>query len=186
MGASYVSVPETVLGFNVSHWRALAVPAANKLEHTASQVPSWPLTARKLVTHWDFMDIAHTNRMEETWEQDFELPVLSTGMAQMVMISRDFEFVGGGFYSDTTLRAQVEAERAREQEAARVGSKGQWQRGRLAGGARGESREERERPPPEVGQLMFVVPGQLVTRGSNVRVRVSHGSSGFAAFLLPQ
>ena len=199
VAASYVSVPETVLGFNVSHWRALAEPSANKIEHTASQVPSWPLTARKFVTHWDFMDIPHASRMEETWEQDFDLPVLSTGMAHMVTIARDFEFVGGGFYSDTTSRAQVEAERAQDLAAAREGGGGgftqgtgggktSWQDagGRTAGGNAEGGGEERERPPPEVGQLMFVGPGQLVTRGSTVRVRVSHGADGFAAFLLPQ
>jgi hypothetical protein len=32
---------------------------------------------------------------------------------------------------------------------------------------------------------MFVGPGQLVERGSTVRVRVTYGPQGFAAALLP-
>lgn len=191
VGGSYVSVPSTIMGHNVSSWRALAVPEANKLEHTASQVPRWPLTQRRLVTHWDFMDPPyrdakssqgppHALRMEETWEQDLDLPVVQAGLAHMVVISRELEFVGGAVYSDTT--SWVDVEQAREAEGlsgvfGRHGGEGQESE-------RVEDREERAGAVPEVGQLMFVGPGVRVERGGSVRVRVTYGAQGFHAALL--
>jgi hypothetical protein len=193
IGASYVTVPSTVLGRNVSAWHALAVPEANRLEHTASQVPRWPLTQRRLITHWDFMDPPYRDadspqgpaqalRMPETWEQDFNLTVLQTGLAHMIVISREFEFVGGPVYSDTTSRADVEE--ARETEGLPGGCG--WRDGRQGGDTIWEEgREAREKSPPEVGQLMFVGPATLIKRGGTVHVRVRHGAEGFRAALLP-
>jgi hypothetical protein len=180
IGGSYVSVPSTVAGHNVSSWRALVTPEANKLEHTASQVPRWPLTQRRLITHWDFTN--SSQRMEETWQRDFDLPVLQAGLAHMVVISREFEFVGGGVYSDTTSWADVDE--AREAEGL-SGPRG-WDDGGDGAATPDGDREERERPVPEVGQLMFVGPGVMVERGATARVRVTHGAQGFHAVLLPQ
>ena len=131
----------------------------------------------------------HATRMEETWEQVMELPVLHSGLAQMVMISRDFDFVGGSVYSDTNSRADIELERAKEVSENRASARGV---GSASGGDRAGSgaagadhdQEEWERPPPEVGQLMFVGPGYMVERGGLVRVRVSHGLGGFSAELV--
>ena len=52
--------------------------------------------------------------MEETWQRDFDLPVLQAGLAHMVVISREFDFVGGGVYSDTTSWADVDEARLTE------------------------------------------------------------------------
>lgn len=135
--------------------------------------------------------------MKESWERDFELPVLHTGIAHMVLISRDFEFAGGGVYSDTTSRAEVEFERAQAQaqeakteSSAGVGEDGRRQgtgqeHGQQGGNGEGSGETDADSPHvPEVGQLMFVGPGQFVRRDSTVRVRVSHGPEGFVAALL--
>jgi len=81
-------------------------------------------------------------------------------------------------YSRERLETERHEREAHSQNAAKGGKKG---------GEREEEdvREESERGPPEVGQLMFAMPGRLVERGSNVKVRVAHGANGFTAFLLP-
>jgi hypothetical protein len=122
----------------------------------------------------------------QIWERVVELSVHTSGVAHMIAISRDFEFVGGHYYSDTTPRAQVEAERrqggARAQGWGGAGS-ARSEEGR--GKGEGEEEDDSDEAAPEVGQLMFVGPEQRVVRGEVVRVRVSHGADGFRAALLP-
>ena len=47
------------------------------------------------------VQILTLTRLAETWEQDFELAVLQTGMAHLLIMSREFDFVGAASYSDT-------------------------------------------------------------------------------------
>ena len=69
VAAQYSQVPESVLGFNLSFWHALHPKVeVFKIEHTASQVPYWPLTARLVIAHWDFMDPARRYMRRESWK----------------------------------------------------------------------------------------------------------------------
>jgi len=167
--------------------------------------------------------------------------VLQTGMAHLLIMSREFDFVGAASYSDTHEAPHLQAPQPQAQPRRGRGDRGDREADCRAGGDRGgdcraggasvcsshrgaaessraeHSREphsraphsqnaakggkkggEREeedvredvseesaRGPPEVGQLMFAMPGRLVERGSTVKVRVAHGENGFTAFLLP-
>ena len=132
--------------------------------HTYVRIPRRDMCAK---------DTACTRRMAESWAQDYELPVLDGGKAQMVIISRDFEFVGGHVYSDTTPRAVVSAERAGDRQGQQAESGG------------GDSGGDGGGDLPEVGQLMFVGAGRMVQRGDRVRVHVSYGAQGLNAMMLP-
>jgi hypothetical protein len=176
------------------------------------------------------VQILTLTRLAETWEQDFELAVVQTGMAHLLMISREFDFVNAASYSDTHeaphLQPQAQPRRGRDRGAdCRAGgsrvcssdrgaaesslsraehsaehsrephSRAPHSQNAAKGGKKGGEREEEDvredvseesaRGPPEVGQLMFAMPGRLVERGSTVKVRVAHGENGFTAFLLP-
>ena len=167
------------------------------------------------------VQILTLTRLAETWEQDFELAVLQTGMAHLLIMSREFDFVGAASYSDTHeaphLHPQAQrrgdrgdrggdcraggasvcsshrgaAESSRAEHSREPHSREPHSQNAAKGGKKGgereeeDVREESERGPPEVGQLMFAMPGRLVERGSNVKVRVAHGANGFTAFLLP-
>ena len=170
------------------------------------------------------VQILTLTRLAETWEQDFELAVVQTGMAHLLIMSREFDFVGAASYSDTHeaphLQPQAQPRRGRGDRGDRGGdcraggsrvssshrgapessraehsrephSRAPHSQNAAKGGKKGGEREEEDvreesgRGPPEVGQLMFAMPGRLVERGSNVKVRVAHGDNGFTAFLLP-
>ena len=130
-------------------------------------------------------DTACTHRMAESWAQDYELPVLDGGKAQMVIISRDFEFVGGHVDSDTTPRAVVSAERAGDRQGQQAESGGGDSGGDGGGDGGSDGGGDGGGGVPEVGQLMFVGPGRMVQRGDRVRVHVSYGAQGLNAMMLP-